>query len=144
MLLHQEVLAGVGNVFKSEICFVTGINPFCKVAALSADRCNRCIATARSSWYRANVLEDSGDTIVTYRGQQRRTTHRIRSRRKPVGLWPHWRALPPLRRADSPPHPGPGRARHLLVPHCQPMPDGPMSMVELRTQLLGLPSPKIF
>ena len=36
VLLHQEVLAGVGNVFKSEICFVTGINPFCKVSALSA------------------------------------------------------------------------------------------------------------
>src|ERR1035438_3241563 len=27
VLLHQGVLAGVGNVFKSEICFVTGINP---------------------------------------------------------------------------------------------------------------------
>ena len=30
MLLHQEVLAGVGNVFKSEVCFVTGINPSAK------------------------------------------------------------------------------------------------------------------
>jgi endonuclease-8 len=30
VLLHQEVLAGVGNVFKSEVCFVTGINPFCR------------------------------------------------------------------------------------------------------------------
>ena len=27
MLLHQEVLAGVGNVFKSEICFVCGVHP---------------------------------------------------------------------------------------------------------------------
>jgi endonuclease-8 len=35
VLLHQEVLAGVGNVFKSEICFVTGIIPFCKVATLT-------------------------------------------------------------------------------------------------------------
>ena len=41
VLLHQQVLAGVGNVFKSEICFVTGVNPFCRVAALTreADRC---------------------------------------------------------------------------------------------------------
>ena len=31
VLLHQEVLAGVGNVFKSEICFVEGVNPFCIV-----------------------------------------------------------------------------------------------------------------
>ena len=36
VLLHQEVIAGVGNVFKSEICFVTGINPFCKVARAHA------------------------------------------------------------------------------------------------------------
>ena len=38
VLLHQEVLAGVGNVFKSEICFVTGINPFCRVAALTPEQ----------------------------------------------------------------------------------------------------------
>ena len=29
VLLHQHVLAGVGNVFKSEICFVESVNPFC-------------------------------------------------------------------------------------------------------------------
>ena len=38
VLLHQEVMAGVGNVFKSEICFVTGINPFCKVASLEHEQ----------------------------------------------------------------------------------------------------------
>ena len=47
VLLHQEVLAGVGNVFKSEICFVTGINPFCKVAALSADQLASLIAASQ-------------------------------------------------------------------------------------------------
>ena len=31
-LLDQSVLAGVGNVFKSEICFVTGVHPFCTVS----------------------------------------------------------------------------------------------------------------
>src|SRR5579859_7340394 len=35
VLLHQQVLAGVGNVFKSEVCFVEGVNPFRLVAALS-------------------------------------------------------------------------------------------------------------
>ena len=51
VLLHQEVLAGVGNVFKSEICFVTGINPFCKVSALSPDQIqspDRRLAKTRS------------------------------------------------------------------------------------------------
>jgi endonuclease VIII len=37
VLLHQEVMAGVGNVFKSEICFVNGLNPFRKVATLTRD-----------------------------------------------------------------------------------------------------------
>ena len=31
-LLRQKVLAGVGNVFKSEICFAAGLHPFRKVA----------------------------------------------------------------------------------------------------------------
>ena len=37
MLLDQRVLAGVGNVFKSEICFVNGLNPFRMVATLTRD-----------------------------------------------------------------------------------------------------------
>ena len=35
VLLMQHVLAGLGNVYKSEICFLLGINPFRKVADLS-------------------------------------------------------------------------------------------------------------
>lgn len=74
VLLHQEVIAGVGNVFKSEICFVTAIHPFCKVRDLSEEQVALIIATARRL-VKANVMEDSGDTIVTYGGRQRRTTH---------------------------------------------------------------------
>ena len=36
----------------------------------------------------ANVLEDSGDMIVTYRGQQRRTTHTVGPERESVGIRP--------------------------------------------------------
>ena len=74
MLLHQHVLAGVGNVFKSEVCFVERINPFCLVAALTEEQINALISTAQRL-VAANVLEDSGNMIVTYRGQHRRTTH---------------------------------------------------------------------
>src|SRR6185437_284516 len=31
VLLNQHVLAGIGNVFKSEICFVCRVHPFCRV-----------------------------------------------------------------------------------------------------------------
>ena len=85
VLLHQEVLAGVGNVFKSEICFVCGINPFCRVAALGEERAAALIAVAQKL-VGANVLEDSGDGIVTYGGRKRRTTHE--SDGQPMGLWP--------------------------------------------------------
>src|ERR1700752_5317996 len=87
VLLHQEVLAGVGNVFKSEICFVTGINPFCKVAALGADQLDALVLSAQRL-IAANVLEDSGDTIVTYRGQRSPNYARIRPRREPLGVRP--------------------------------------------------------
>jgi endonuclease-8 len=74
VLLHQNVIAGVGNVFKSEICFVTSIHPFCKVRDLTEGQVALIIATARRL-VKANVMEDSGDTIVTYGGRKRRTTH---------------------------------------------------------------------
>jgi endonuclease-8 len=47
LLLRQEVIAGVGNVFKSEICFVTAMSPFSKVAAFNAENVAALIATAR-------------------------------------------------------------------------------------------------
>ena len=47
VLLHQSVLAGVGNVFKSEVCFVERVNPFCKVSALNEAQISALIRTAR-------------------------------------------------------------------------------------------------
>jgi endonuclease-8 len=76
VLLHQEVMAGVGNEFKSEICFVMGVNPFCPVKDLRAGEIEALIA-ASVRLVKANVLEDSGDTRVTFRGAHRRTTGRI-------------------------------------------------------------------
>ena len=37
VLLNQRVVAGIGNVFKSEILFVAGIDPFTRVADLTDD-----------------------------------------------------------------------------------------------------------
>jgi endonuclease-8 len=47
VLLNQRVLAGVGNVFKSEICFACGVNPFRKVASLHTHEIECLLATAR-------------------------------------------------------------------------------------------------
>jgi endonuclease-8 len=72
-LLDQRVLAGVGNVYKSEVCFLEGLSPFRRVATLSDEQGRRLIATARRL-LAANVREDSDDRIVTYQGRKRRTT----------------------------------------------------------------------
>lgn len=122
VLLHQEVLAGVGNVFKSEICFVTGINPFCKVSALRQDQLQASIAAAQRL-VRANVLEDSGDTIVTYGGRRRRTTHESDPG---ASLWVYGRNGEPCRRCGEPIRrriQGPDARVTFWCARCQPMPD---------------------
>ena len=123
VLLHQKVLAGVGNVFKSEICFVTGINPFCKVSALRQDQLQASIAAAQRL-VRANVLEDSGDTIVTYGGRKRRTTHESDPG---ASLWVYGRNGEPCRRCGEPIRrriQGPDARVTFWCARCQPMPDG--------------------
>ena len=123
VLLHQEVLAGVGNVFKSEICFVTGINPFCRVSELTQEQLRAAIAAAQKL-VGANVLVDSGDTIVTYGGRQRRTTHESDSG---ASLWVYGRNGEPCRKCGEAVRrriQGPDARVTFWCQRCQPMPDG--------------------
>jgi len=116
-------MAGVGNIFKSEICFVTGLNPFCKVAAIAPERIEGVIATARRL-LAANVLEDSDDAIVTYGGRKRRTTHEADPG---ASLWVYSRRGEPCRRCGEPIRrriQGPDARVTFWCPCCQPMPDG--------------------
>lgn len=46
-LLDQSAMAGVGNVYKSEILFIEKISPFATIASLSDDDLDRVIATSR-------------------------------------------------------------------------------------------------
>jgi endonuclease VIII len=122
VLLHQRVLAGVGNVFKSEVCFVTGINPFCRVADLSPEQISMLIATSKKL-VASNVLENSGNMIVTYRGQ-RRTTHQASPGES---LWVYSRNGDPCRRCGERIRrriQGPDARVTFWCPQCQSMPDG--------------------
>ena len=123
VLLHQQVLAGVGNVFKSEVCFVESVNPFCLVSALNDQQVAALIATSQRL-VAANVLEDVGDTIVTYRGQQRRTT---RSSSPQDSLWVYGRSSDACRRCGNTIRhrlQGPDARVTFWCQTCQPMPDG--------------------
>jgi len=73
VLLNQRVLAGIGNVYKSEIAFATGVHPFRKMHTIS-DRELERIAEIAQRYMKANVIEGTGEGIVTYAGP-RRTTH---------------------------------------------------------------------
>jgi endonuclease-8 len=123
VLLHQEVMAGVGNVFKSEICFVTGLNPFRKVATITRVQADEAVAVAQRL-LAANVLEDSGDAIVTYGGRKRRTTHESDPG---ASLWVYGRRGEPCRQCGEPIRrriQGPDARVTFWCGHCQPMPDG--------------------
>ena len=123
VLLHQDVLAGVGNVFKSEICFVNGINPFRAVASLTREQIAALVASSQRL-VGANVLEDSHDRIVTYRGQQRRTTHRSDPGES---LWVYGRRGENCRRCGEAIQSrlqGPDARVTFWCGQCQPMTDG--------------------
>ena len=123
VLLDQRVTAGVGNEFKSEICFVTGIHPFCPVASLSAGQVQAVIAAARKL-VGANVLWDSGDRMVTYMGRGRRTT---RSSDPAESVWVYGRAGQLCRRCGEAIRrriQGKDARVTFWCPRCQPMPDG--------------------
>jgi endonuclease-8 len=46
-LLDQHLIAGIGNIFKSEACFAAGANPWRPVAALSDDDLQAVLGSAR-------------------------------------------------------------------------------------------------
>jgi len=72
-LLNQRVLAGLGNVYKSEIAFAAGVHPFRKMSTLTPREIERIVDIAHR-YMKANVIDGRGDGIVTYSGN-RRTTH---------------------------------------------------------------------
>jgi endonuclease VIII len=119
-LLRQDVLAGVGNVFKSEICFLLGLNPFRKAASISQPQAKEIVATAQRL-LAANVLEDSSDLIVTYSGKHRRTTNNTDPTES---LWVYGRKNEPCRRCGTPIKralQAPNARSTYWCPTCQPL-----------------------
>ena len=83
-LLNQRVVAGIGNVFKSEVLFVARIDPFAPVSSLSDAELERLVAVAREQ-LAANVMTRS-QTLSPAFG--RRTTRSLDPREK---LWVYGR-----------------------------------------------------
>lgn len=96
-LLNQAVLAGIGNVFKSEILFVAGVSPFRTVGSLSDEEVRSILAVARKL-LAANVGPGKGDGIVTYTGGRRTTGRSNPAERQ----WVYGRGGEPCRRCGTP------------------------------------------
>ena len=81
-LLDQRAVAGIGNVYKSEVCFLEHLDPWAPVADVTDTALRHALETARRLM-RANV-----------RGGARRT-------RPEGGLWVYGRAGRPCRRCGT-------------------------------------------
>jgi endonuclease-8 len=96
-LMTQSLLAGIGNVFKSEVCFVAGVNPFRKVSSLN-DEEFRALMTSAAKLMRANIRESSGDPIVTYFDIRRTASRTAFS----DNYWVYHRTGKPCRKCGTP------------------------------------------
>jgi endonuclease-8 len=95
VLLNQRVLAGIGNVYKSEVLFTCRIYPFARVTDLD-DEAMRCLIRTGRRFLLANV-KASLAPMTTYAGY-RRTTGRDNPRDR---LWVYGRAGLPCRRCGT-------------------------------------------
>ena len=96
VLLNQRVMAGIGNVFKSEICFACRVNPFRQVASLTPAEM-KCLIDTSLKLLAANVQDGSSDGIMTYGGLRRTTGNTSREER----LWVYGRRGLPCRRCGA-------------------------------------------
>jgi endonuclease-8 len=97
VLLDQTVIAGIGNVYKSEVLFGARINPFTRVSQLTREEFAEIVAVA-TRFMRANIGAGATGGIVTYAGMRRTTRRADPSAR----LWVYGRAGQPCRRCGTP------------------------------------------
>ena len=60
-LLNQSIVAGVGNKYKSEVCFLARVNPFQPIAALSREQLRQIVSIARK------LMAAKDDRLWVYR-----------------------------------------------------------------------------
>lgn len=96
VLLNQRVMAGIGNVYKSEVLFACRVNPFAPIGALD-DHVLQCLIDTARRYLEANVKPGRAP-MTTYTGL-RRTTGRDNPRER---LWVYGRAGLPCRRCSTP------------------------------------------
>jgi endonuclease-8 len=96
VLLNQRVMAGLGNVYKSEVAFAAGVNPFRAMSTITQSEMGTMVEVSQR-YMKANVNEGAGDGIVTYSGNRRTTNAMDKSDR----LWVYGRQGQECRRCGA-------------------------------------------
>jgi endonuclease-8 len=96
VLLNQRVMAGLGNVYKNEVAFAAGVNPFRAMRTIGPHEMERMVELAQR-YMKANVADGAGGKIVTYSGN-RRTTHAMDREER---LWVYGRQGQECRRCGA-------------------------------------------
>jgi endonuclease-8 len=119
-LLDQTAVAGIGNVYKSELLFLATLWPFTPPADVPVASWLRLLRNARTL-LQANVVDPRETGVVTYRGM-RRTTGRSNPAER---LYVYGRQGEPCRTCGSPiqfRHHGEHNRSTYWCPTCQPAP----------------------
>jgi endonuclease-8 len=96
-LLDQRAVAGIGNVFKSEVCFEARLSPLISIGSIDEATLTRVLEIARRQ-LRANVPDARAAALSMWRGG-RRTTGRANPAE---ALWVYGRGGEPCRRCGTP------------------------------------------
>jgi endonuclease-8 len=97
VLLDQRAVAGLGNVYKSEVLFSCGLDPWRTVSSLSDDEVARVLDRARAL-LEANVVRGTARGVAAWRGRRRTT----RSMDPGARLFVYGRTGRPCRRCGTP------------------------------------------
>jgi endonuclease VIII len=96
VLLNQHVFAGLGNVYKSEVAFAAGVNPFRALRTITQREMEVMVDVAQR-YMKANVTDGKGEGIVTYASG--RTTRHAMDREE--RLWVYRRQGEECRRCGA-------------------------------------------
>ncbi len=96
-LLDQRAVAGIGNVYKSETCFLCGVSPFARWRRSTTMRSASC-SRPRARCSGPTSWTGAPERSSRYRGL-RRTTHRSDPEER---LWVYGRAGRPCRKCGTP------------------------------------------
>lgn len=96
-LLDQRLVAGIGNIYKSETLFLAGVNPFAPAGSLPKDVLEKIVDIARGL-LKDNVVDGASPRIQTYRNLRMSNP----ASNHDESLWVYGRAGKPCRKCGTP------------------------------------------